>query len=128
MSQQTATPVAGADAKLLRAKFGIQEKPIQATSAFRRVMPFDHKDISTQSWILVTPNGRTHVNTYNGKLGERVDYTRSTYPMPTDAKKVKAVFKGYEEVAVSECPVAVAIEADESTDSDDAGTDNDSAE
>jgi hypothetical protein len=95
--------------KANRSKFGIVGAAIPAVKAFRKAMKFDHADVVTASWILIRPDGqRTHANTYNGELGKNVDYTTNTFEMP-DAKKAKKVFKGYEEVPVEECPVAILV-------------------
>ena len=95
--------------KANRSKFGIVGAAIPAVKAFRKAMKFDHADVQTASWILIRPDGqRTHANTYNGELGKNVDYTTNTFEMP-DAKKAKKVFKGYEEVPVEECPVAILV-------------------
>jgi hypothetical protein len=110
------TPVVGAsDRKLLRAKFGVREAAIPAVRAFRKNMPFDHGTIKTESWILIRPDGRrTHANTYDGKLGKGADYETNTFAVPAEgSKEYRKVFKGYEEVAIDQCPVAAAVPADQ---------------
>jgi hypothetical protein len=107
-------------AKVLRAKYGVHGVPTPATKVYVKDMAFDHdgvnknsdgsttEKIETKSWILITPDGRRcHLNTYNGEVGAKVDPANFTYdalPPKEMAKKLKK----YREVAISECPFAIA--------------------
>jgi hypothetical protein len=99
--------------KALRQKFGVREAAIPAVKAFQKGMNFDHPEIATASWILVRPDGRrTHANTYNGGLGKGTDYEANTFPLPAaDTKEYRKIFKGYTEVKVTDCPIAVLAES-----------------
>lgn len=95
-----------------RARYGVNEGPISAVKAYRKPMSFDHAHVLAIAWILIRPDGkRTHVNTYNGAVGKNASFEESTYDMP-EGKKLRALLKGYEEVPVTECPVAVAADTE----------------
>lgn len=117
MSGQQSDP-ATAQRKALRERFGLDGAPIPCTKVYRRPMSFDHGHVNAQSWILVheTEGTRTHLNTYDGKLGRNVSAADFTYPLK-DEKGMKKALKGYEEVTIAECPVAIDANAEaQSTD------------
>ena len=109
----SATNATASNRKALREKFGVREAAIPAVTVFRKAMPFDHTTIQTNSWIIIRPDGRrTHANTYNGKLGKGADYETNTFDLPAaGTKEHRKVFKGYEEVTVDQCPIAVKADA-----------------
>jgi hypothetical protein len=110
-------------AKLNRQRFGIHGTPVPATKVYVKDMAFDHDGVSknsdgttterieTKSWIVMTPDGRRcHLNTYNGNVGPKVDPAAFTYDMlPT--KEMNKKLRKYKEVAISECPFAIAAPA-----------------
>ena len=84
-------------AKARRHLLGLATAPVKATKVYRKAMDFDHKDIETRSWILITPEGkRCHLNSYNGALGKNVDPATFTYE--ADPKTLSKKLKSYEEV------------------------------
>ena len=90
-----------------RQKFGLTGQPVTAVKAYVRKMNFDHDNVNAQCWILISPDGkRIHLSTYDGALGKNVDPATFTYDM-LDEKAMKKKLKGYTEVDVSECPIAV---------------------
>jgi hypothetical protein len=102
------TQNSGTSQKALRAKFGVKQTPIQATQAFKKVMPFDHEGTETRSWILITPDNKiVRANLYNGQAGKNFNPDDSTRDKPVSEKDMKRALKGYEEVPVEECPIAV---------------------
>lgn len=97
--------------KAVRKQFGVGGQKIQATQAFRRPMNFDHPGTTAYTWTLITPEGtRVVANAYNGNLGRNFNIADFTHSIPTDTKGQRKVLKGYEEVPVSECPFAEAVE------------------
>lgn len=120
MSQSNSSTVASIE-KTVREQFGITGQPIPAKRVWVKDMNFDHdgvnvqngtvtRKIETKTWIIDTGDGRrVVVNTYDGKTGKNFDPAVFNYPMPQDEAGIKKMTKKYAEVAVSECPVAVAI-------------------
>lgn len=88
-----------------RKKFGVTGQPIKAEKVYRRKMNFDHDNVEAQSWVLISGNQRVHANTYNGNAGRRFDPTKSTHDLPED-EALDKLLEGYEEVSISDCPIA----------------------
>lgn len=145
-STSTTTVVEQPKAKDLKKKYGIHKAPLLVSSeaiAFRRDMNFDeqfkvgpNKQV-THSWIVLDPsrNLLIRANTYNGGLGEKVDYLNPAnvraipgfqvdattgapivdaegQPVPT--KERKNALKGYSPIALTEVPfITVAPKAEE---------------
>lgn len=108
------------DMKELKKTYGVTMKPTEATRAFKREMPFDHKTKKTVSYILINDNStvlpdgsacvgsRTHINTYDGICGPGFNAAKATWALG-DEKKLKKVLRGYDECPVEDCPVAVRV-------------------
>ena len=85
-TSSVATPSSQPKKGQLRLKFGTRATPLVVSStarAFRKAMPFDEQfmaagpnHVATHSWIIIDPVRGILIrsNTYNGNLGERVDY------------------------------------------------------
>jgi len=92
---------------LKRRKYGKGKEPIAATRAFVKELPhFKEKGIDGKAWLLVNDNDgtRVSVNTYNGEAGKNFIVQRYSLP---EGKELRKLLKGYEEVDVTACPVAV---------------------
>jgi len=102
------------ESSLQRKKFGVSKAPIQATRAF--VKTPDHvfgnadKPSDVKCWMLFNDQTGTRisVNTYNGNAGK--GFVAKEHPIPTDTKEQAILTKGYDEVPVAQCPVAVAVQ------------------
>ena len=100
--------------KALRLKFGVSMAPIAATRVYRKPMDFDHKNVDTQSWILITPDNKiVRANSYDGNLKKNYDAKQFTHEVPLtngeiDEKALTRKLKGYTQVEISECPFATA--------------------
>lgn len=94
--------------KQLRQQFGVSGVAIVAAKAYVKPMEFDHPGVKAESWILVTPDQKLiRVNTYDGNAGRNFDPSTVTHAAPSDAKELKRKLKGYTEVPVTDCPVAI---------------------
>ena len=108
---QAATPTTTASSqKAMRAKFGVTQKPVEAVKAFKKAMSFDHDNVTAESWILLTPDNKiVRANLYNGQAGKNFNPVDNTQPAPAaDTKEYRKATKGYTEVPVDQCPIAVA--------------------
>lgn len=106
------------DAKDQKKKYGVTMGPISCTEAWRRKMPFDHKDtVTTWSYILINryAGTRTHVNLYNDATGPGYNATKNTHPIGDDKKLAKSLNIGkpgeYQRCPIKDCAVAVFAEA-----------------
>jgi len=91
-----------------RKQFGVSKAPIVATRAFAKELPhFSEKGIDGKCWILMNDEEgtRVSVNTYNGNAGK--GFKAQPHPIPDDEKVLARLIRGYEEVLVGDCPVAV---------------------
>ena len=116
----TGTPVL--TAKETRKKYGVRKAPLTVPStavAYSRPMNFDEQfkgTIVTRSYVIVDPSRGLIIraNTYNGNLGDRVDYLNpaNVKPLPavqanedgTPTKEMRQALKGYEPVDMGEVP------------------------
>ena len=90
-----------------RKKYGVSKAPIPATKAFVKDMEhFQTQGIDGKSWILlnVKDGTRVSVNTYSGNAGK--GFKAKPMPIP-EADALTKLTKGYAEVPVDGCPVAI---------------------
>ena len=118
----------GPTTKELRKRYGVHKAPMPVSTkavAFVKDMNFDAQFQSgpnkqvTYSWLICDPATGilTRANTYNGGLGERVDYRNpaSCKPIPrpnedgTMSKEQRTTFRDYRPIPLSEVPFITVI-------------------
>ncbi len=110
-------PMSMEDFKANKKKYGKTMAPIPCTRAFVKPMGFDHKEVKTQSFILINDNpspkfpqgSRTHVNLYDGGTGAGFDADQATHALG-DEKTIKKKLRDYKPCQITDCPVAIAVQ------------------